>query len=175
MIKPEMQQKRQMRQKRSPDTCARTLNHNNFQVTQKFQADQSLLRIPILRYNRAHDEEAAAAVVMNSEFCKGQEFLNFPSCCAENSKVSKFRSFRTFCTSEFRNLFGVSANQSFKVSKFSRLFADRSSQVSKFSRFLQTGVFEFSQTEFSFYFFSRLSDLPRGQGVGNLGKLNRCT
>jgi hypothetical protein len=137
MIKPEMQQKRQMRQKRSPDTCARTLNHNNFQVTQKFQADQSLLRIPILRYNRAHDEEAAAGVVENSEFCKEQEFLSFPSCCAENSRASKFQDFlhirvsefvRSFCRPEFQSfeVFETFCRPKFPSSQVLQIFANQS-------------------------------------------------
>lgn len=158
-----MQQKQQMRQKHWPNTCARTLNPNNFQVTQNSRLINALLRIPVLRYNRAHDEEAAAGVVVNSEFCKGQEFLSFPSCCAENSRVSKFRSFRTFCTSEFRNVFGVSANQTFKVSKFSRLFADRSSQVLQI--FANQSSWVFANRVFILLFFPVWAICPRaGRG-----------
>ncbi len=147
-----------------------------------------------MRYNRAHDEKAAAAVVVNSEFCKEQECLRFPRFRVENSRASKFqdffhisvsefqdvfhirvsefvRSFRTFFTSEFRSLFGVYADQSFKVSKFSRLFADRSSLVSEFSRFLQNRVSEFWQTEnFHFFFpppFGRFA--PRAGEAGGGG------
>lgn len=91
-----------------------------------------------MRYNRAHDEEAAAAVVVNSEFCKEQEFLSFPSFCAENSRVSGLFAHQSFgVCSEFLQT---------RVSKF-RSFRDflqtERSQVSEFTRFLQTRVSEF--------------------------------
>jgi hypothetical protein len=70
----------------------------------KFQADQSLLRIPVLRYNRTHDEEAAAAVVVNSEFYKEQECLSFSELLCrkfQSFEVSEF--VRSFCRPEFQS------------------------------------------------------------------------
>jgi hypothetical protein len=168
-----MQRKRQMLQKHWPKTCARTLNPNNFPSNTKFPG----WSIPFENSSFA----LQSCTRWRSSSCCSPEFgvlkrtrvFEFPGFCAENSRLSKFRSFRTFGTSDQSFgvcLFGVFADQSFKSFEVFETFCRQKFPSSRVLQiFAKTRVSEFSQTEILFYFSSRLGDLTRGQTFGRGG------
>jgi hypothetical protein len=123
-----------------------------------------------LRYNRAHDEEAAAAVVVNSEFYKEQEFLSFPEFLCrkfQSFEVSEFKDFLHIRVSEFVRSFCRPEFQSFEV--FETFCRPNVPKFPSSPDFCKPEFLSFRKQSFHFILFPVWAICPAGRGVGGGG------